>query len=86
MLIGTFHNGLHFLPSTSIPLTKLAHKGNNTHLPDMHVTLGIADGQKQKLLKGLGVTCIDCNVQIVARPDQLDKLLLAARVQCLSKV
>ena len=52
----------------------------------MHVKLAVDDGNQQRLLHELGIPCADGRVAIKAGPEQLHKALLAARVQCLSKV
>ena len=52
----------------------------------MHVIIAVDDAKKQRLLHELGIPCDDGRVAIKAGPEQLHKALLAARVQCLSKV
>lgn len=52
----------------------------------MHMTLPLTDERKQALLGPLGLRHSADGVRLEARPDQLDALLRAARVHCLSKV
>ena len=55
------------------------------HAP-LPIALAVSDARKQALLRQLGVECDGEGVQIEAQEGSLDRLLLAARVHCLSKV